>query len=469
MADAPVLGAGGATREGSNPSSRTKPPIKQISNERKIRMLTSYVEESATKKTLEFEVPADDVRHATDKVAKELARKIRLPGFRPGKVPLELVKKRFADELKNEVVEALLNDVVRDAIKEKNLFPLGQPRVADLKFEADAPMTFKVSLDVRPTIALATYKGLKVPHQTTDAAPGEVEAVINRIREQHAAYEPIEDRPATDGDFALVDIHGSYPQGDGKDFSAEKTLIEVGGAQTMPELSSHLRNAPVGISFTFQKTFPEDLQDPEFAGKVVLYSVTFVALKKRTLPEVDDEFARTALTPTEGEPPADASVDLLKQRVAESVKRDKERALKEAKRRAVLDQLLATHTVEAPEPMITSEVDSSLREYARYLSRQGVDLKSQQIDWNDMRKQAEPAATRRVQEYLLLDAVGDAEKVTITDTELDAELKRQAAAGGVSFSELKASLVKNDRLESMREEMRIEKVLQLLLDVAATA
>lgn len=432
-------------------------------------MITSYVEESPTKKSLTVEIPADEVAKETDRSARALAKKVRLPGFRPGKAPVEMIKRRFAEELRGEVLESLIQDAVTAALKEKELVPLGRPRIEDLKFEADAPLSFRVDLEVRPKVDPKDYRGLKVPHDPTEASPEEVDALIARIREGHATFDPIEGRPAADGDFALVDIHGSFPNGDGKDFTAEKVLVEIGGAETMAEMSGNLRNAEPGTTVSFQKDFPADSRDPDFAGKTVLYSVTLVALKQRVLPALDDDFARTALTPREGEPPEGADLAMLRAKATESIGREKEHALHEKKRRAVLDGLLALNPVDAPESMVEAEIDSALREYARHLARQGVDLKTAEVDWNRLRGDAREAAVRRVKEYLLLDAVGEAEGLAVTDTELDAEVRRRAQAAGASFGELKGMLAKADRLETVREELRIEKVLELLVTESTTA
>ncbi|HKC23955.1 MAG TPA: hypothetical protein VKF32_04390 [Thermoanaerobaculia bacterium] len=187
------------------------------------------------------------------------------------------------------------------------------------------------------------------------------------------------------------------------------------------------------------------------------------------LPPLDDELAKLALTPRDGEAPEGADLAMLREKVRESLVREKEQALREKRRRAALDGLLALNPVDAPDSMVDAEVDSALREYARYAARQGVDLKEAQIDWNNLRNEARPAAVRRVKEYLLLDAIGDAEKIEVTDTELDAELKRRAVAMDVTFSQLKAALVKNERLGAVREEIRIEKVLDFLLSEATAA
>jgi trigger factor len=380
-----------------------------------------------------------------------------------------MIRKRFAEEVKGEVLEHLIQASVGEALREKNLVPLGQPKIGNLKFAFEEPLSFRVDLEVRPVVEPKDYRGLKVPAGDAVPTAEEIDTLVGRIREGHAAYEPIEGRAAKDGDFALVDIKGSFPKGDGKDFEADKTMVEVGGDHTMPELSAHVRNAEPGVTVTFQKDWAADVPDKDFAGKTVLYTVHLVALKTRVLPALDDEFARLALTPREGEVPEGANLVMLREKVAESLKREKEQAMRETRRRAVLDGLLALHEVPAPETMVESEVDSALKEYARHLTREGVDLKDARVDWNELRKEARPSAERRVKEYLLLDAIGDKENVTVTDTELDAEMKRRAQAMGLSFGDLKSALVKANRIEGVREELRIDRVLDFLLAEAAVA
>ena len=463
MAYAPDLGSGGATREGSSPSSRTTPKRDDHMN------ITSYVEESPTKRSMSLEIPLEEVREATEKAARNLARQVRLPGFRPGKVPADLVKKRFADDLKSEVLESLLRQSLREAFQEKGIVPVGEPKIDDLKYEADAPLSFKVEVEHRPTVEPKDYRGLKVPTDPVIPSDEEVAAALERIREGRATFEAVEGRPAMDGDFALVDIRGTFPGGDGKDFERPKVLVEIGGDETLPEMSAHLRNAEAGVTVSFQKDFPAEGVDPDFAGKSVLYHVQLHALKKRVLPEWDDELARQVLTPREGEAPEGAGMEMLKAELTKSLLREKEQALKEKRRRAVLDALLALNPVDAPESMITAEIDSSLQQYARFLASQGMDLKEAKMDWNKLREEARPMAVRRVKEYLLLDAIAEAEKLEVSDTELDADLKRRARSMGASFAELKGQLAKNDRLEGIREELRIDKAVELLLTEAVAA
>jgi trigger factor len=432
-------------------------------------MLTSFVDESPTKKVLTFEVPAEDVKAATEKTLRALGKHVRIPGFRPGKAPASILRARYAEEIKGEVLESLIQDAIGETLREKKLVPLGQPKIADLKFELEEPLTFRVDVEVRPPVDPKDYRGLKVPSAPATPSAEDVDRVLERIREGHATYDAVEGRPVKDGDFALVDIKGTFPAGDGQDFEREKVLVEIGGEGTLPELTANLRNAEAGATVTFQKDFAADVSDSEFAGKTVLYNVHLVAIKERVLPALDDELGRLALTPREGEAPEGAGLAMLREKVTESVTKEKEQAAREQKRRAVLDGLLALNEVAAPESMVESEVDSALKEYARHMARQGIDLKEAKIDWNGLRKEARPSAERRVKEYLLLDAIGEKENLSVTDTELDAELKRRAQAMEMSFAELKGALAKAGRLEGVREELRIDRVVDLLVAEAIVA
>ena len=197
-------------------------------------MITSYVDESPTKKVFTFEVPVDDVRRATDRTVKALAKQVRLPGFQPGKVPPEMIKKRFAEEVKGEVLEHLIQAIGRRSAEGEapRAARAAEDRRPEIRVRGAA--FFRVDLEVRPAVEPKDYRGLKVPAGNAVPSDAEIDALIGRIREGHATYEPIEGRAAKDGDFALVDIKGSFRRADGKDFEAEKTIVEVGGEHTMP-------------------------------------------------------------------------------------------------------------------------------------------------------------------------------------------------------------------------------------------
>jgi trigger factor len=430
--------------------------------------ISSFQDVSPTHKTLTFEIPVEEVEREAVKAARQLSKTIQLPGFRPGKAPLDMIRKRFAREMHQEVVEHLIEHAVLDAMKEKHLDPIGEPKVSDVVAEDGKPLTFKLDVEVRPEVNPKDYRGLKVPAETAEVTQEDIEKALTELRQRNATYEPVEDRPVADGDFVLVDIKGTYPEGDGKDFEHDKVLVEIGAEQTMPEITANLRNAEPGMHLTFQKSFAEDEGNAEFSGKTVLYTVVLHAIKKMVLPELDDELARTILSPREGEPLEGATVEMLKTRLSESMLREKQNVMRRKKERALLDGLLALNEVDAPESMIHSQIDSTLREYARMISREGVDLEKANINWQELRDQARPGAERKVKEYLLLDAIASLEKIEVTETEVDAELKGQAAMVGAKWTELKASYRKAERLGEIFEELRLRKVMEFLLSEAIT-
>ncbi len=466
MADAPDLGSGEVTREGSTPFSRTIPQRRKTL----MTTITSYTEVSPTRRSLTLEIPAEMVQHETEHAVRDLARNLRLPGFRPGKVPADLVRRRYSADIRGHVLEHLLENAMVFAIKEKGLDPIGEPKIEDIKLEDGQPFTFRLEVEIRQNFTPKDYRGLKVPYESTEVTSEDVKKALEEMRQSHATYEPVEDRPAMDGDFALVDIEGTFPHGDGKDFKHEKVLIEIGGEQTMPEFSAHLRNAEPGMSTTFQKAFDENQKDSEFAGKVVLYTISLSAIKQKVLPELDDEFARQALSSREtGEPADGATLAKLEETLFRVIGREKERAYRSKKERAVLDGLLALNNeVHAPESMVEAQLSGMIKDYARSLAQQGMDLKEAGIPWERIREETRPLAERKVKEYLLLDAIAKEENITVENSEFDALIRSQARAVGSTPDELKAGLQKSGRIDSMREELKMQKVLELLLAEAVT-
>jgi len=264
-------------------------------------MITSFVDESPTKKSMTVEVPAEEVKRETDRTVRGLANRSGSPAFAPGRC-----RRRSSGSASpsrpREVIEHLVNETVLAALKERGLVPARASKVDDLKFEFEAPLSFKVDLEVRPPVAPKDYLGLKVPAGSTEPSAAEVDAVLERIREGHAAYEPIEGRPpptATSPHRPQGDLPGGKRQGLRGAEDARRARRRADPARALRASQERLP----GTTVSFQKDFPADAPDAEFAGKTVLYSVTLVALKCRTLPPLDEELAKTALTPREGEPP----------------------------------------------------------------------------------------------------------------------------------------------------------------------
>jgi trigger factor len=418
-------------------------------------------EESETRATLDIEVPAEDVERTYGAVARAFAQRAALPGFRRGHVPESLVQQRFAGEIRDEVLERLLPAALSSAIEEKNLSVLGSPRVERVEWNPPGPIRFSAHLDLKPVVDPGEYRGIPVEDAIVEPSDEEVSQVLDRIRESHAEFHPVDGRSAAAGDFAVADVAGRFveilePGQSPRTFRDEKLTLEVGHPDSMAEINDALTGAAPGETRTFRKTFADDFANEEFRGKTLDYEVTLVALKEKRLPALDDDFAR-AVAQAE-------SVDALRETVRANLRQEKESARRRKFRRDILGTILSKTNVSAPEVLVASEVAASLRDYARYLASNGVDPK--EADWEKIREDARPGAERRVREYLVLDAIARREGIAITDTELDAEVKRAAARRGVEPSELRERLSKGDGLEALRDEMRLSRTLDLLISTA---
>jgi trigger factor len=415
-------------------------------------------DESATRTTLEIEIPAEDVEKAYAAVTRSYARRAAIPGFRKGRAPATVVQKRFGDEIKGDVLESLLPDALASAVGERKLSVLGRPHIEDLKWEPPGPIRFSARLDLKPVVDPGEYRGLTVEDERVEPTDEEVERVVERIREAHAEFHPIEGRAAAPGDFAVADIAGSFveilaPGQSPRTFRDEKLMLEVGHADSMPEINEALRDAMPGETRRFRKSFPDEFPNEQFRGKTVDYELTLVALKEKKLPTVDDEFARAV---SEGD-----TVETLREKVRKRLRHEKEADRRRKFRRAILDVLVSRKEIAAPEVLVESETTAALRDYARYLASSGVD--PQKEDWEKLRTEARPGAERRVREYLLLDAIAEREGIEISDAELDVELKRAAAERGVEPAVLREQMAKTGGIDSLRDEMRLSKAVDLLI------
>jgi len=418
-------------------------------------------DESSTRTVLEIEVPAEDVQKAFDAVTRSYVKRAAIPGFRKGKAPESVVAKRFADEIKGDVLEAVLPDALAAAIEERKLSVLGRPHIEDLKWDPPGPMRFAARLDLKPAIDPGDYKGVAVEDVPVEPGDDEVSKVIDRIRESHAEFHPVEGRAAAPGDYAVADIGGSFieilaPGQNPRTFRDEKITLEVGHSDSMPEINEALRGALPGETRRFRKTFEDDFPNDEFRGKTVDYDVTLAALKEKKLPALDDEFARAV---SEGD-----TVETLREKVRARLRHEKESERRRRFRRLILESLVAKKDIPAPEVLVESETTAALRDYARYLAQSGVDPEKE--DWEKLQTEARPGAEKRVREYLLLDAIAEREGIQVSDVELEAEFKRAAAERGVEPAALREQMAKAGGIDALRDEMRLAKAVDLLIGSA---
>jgi trigger factor len=418
----------------------------------------STQEESPTRTTLEIEVPAEEVNRAFDSVTRAFAKRAAIPGFRKGHAPDGIVQKKYSGEIRDEVLERMVSAALGSAIEERKLAVLGRPRIDEVKWEPPGPLRFSARLDVKPSIDVGDFGGIPVEDVRVEPTEEELNRVLDRLREAHAEFHPIEGRAAAPGDYAVADVAGTFvqilePGQEPRTFRDEKLTLEVGHADSMPEINDALRGMAPGGKSRFRKTFPDDFPNEEFRGKTVDYELTLAALKEKRLPPANDELARL-VSPEE-------TLEGLKASIRTRLRLEKEADRRRKFRRAILDVLISRTSVPAPDVLVESETVSALRDYARYLAANDIDPK--EADWEKLRTEAQPGAERRVREYLILDAIARREGIEVTETEIEAEFKRAAARRGADPAALREQMARADGLEALGEELRLSKALDRLI------
>src|SRR5215471_4451978 len=239
---------------------------------KRVRREETRMADATCRRELELEIPAEDVSRATEKVAKELARVARVPGFRPGKAPITLIKRRFADEIKGEVLQTLVPEKVEKAVQEQKLSPISQPQVDKLDFNDGQSLKFRAVFDVLPEFELSTYKGLEIEMPAMDVTEEDVNKALEESRERAAAFAPVEGRAIENGDYAQLKLIGT-PDSGGEPLQADSVLCHIGAEETMAPFNENLRGAKVADHKDFDVAYPADYPDEKLAGKTFHYSV----------------------------------------------------------------------------------------------------------------------------------------------------------------------------------------------------
>jgi trigger factor len=417
------------------------------------------------RKQLTVEVPAPAVEAETQRVVAEYGNRVRIPGFRQGKVPAKLVRQRFAKDIEREVVERLLPRYWHQAQAESSIEPLLPPEVDEVKdLQPGEPLTFTATVETRPHIELRNIKDFELPNPSTDAGTVEVEDTLEDLRKQMAPWVPVE-RPASRGDQVDAEItpisgaHGEAPP----EPRADKISVEIGEPSVWEELSLALSGLSVGQETTFTRRHEHDAPEtPEGTGggeKVVheqTFRVKVDAIKERDLPPLDDELAKKVS-------PDFTTLDQLKEAVTQRHRQNKIEQRNEARHRALLDQLRDRHPFELPQGVVRKEVEGLVQDYAESLARRGVNLDQAKMDWNAVATDMLPLAEKRVHARLLLDAIGDAESVQLTEEEFERALAVVARAQSTSTPALRRALDEDGRLASFRAQLRRDKTIRHLL------
>ncbi|HEX2344902.1 MAG TPA: trigger factor [Vicinamibacterales bacterium] len=416
-------------------------------------MKTEFIEITETQKNLVIEIPGDVVTATIERLTRDYGKAAKIPGFRPGKAPAQVIRKRYREQILHDVVHELVPRAVDEALRERGLEPVDTPNVKDVIVEEGRPLTFTAAFETVPPIDPGEYAAItlrKTPVEVEDAA---VDQALERLRERAARFEPVEDRPVAHGDTVVVDLERTGA--DGQTEKHENVSVEVGAPANPPGFDAELTGLRVGDSRKFTLTYPGDYAIKELAGSSVAYAVAVRAIKRRVVLALDDEFAKD-LGDYE-------SLEALRGRVREDLEHqslhEKDREL----RAEMLRQLASRVGFDAPASLVDREIDRRVEDFVRRLIEQQIDPMRTNINWEEFRdRQREPAA-EAVRGALVLDEVARRENLTVDQAEVTREVERYAERTGRSVEAVHARLEKEGGIARLYTGLRREKAIDFLL------
>jgi trigger factor len=425
---------------------------------------------------VEVEVPADEVSKTFKTITKRYQKQARIPGFRAGKVPESLIKSKFAKELRQEVLEALVSERFRQAIIERKLQPVSEPQLLDLQLNDGEPLRFKAAFEVLPEFDVAGYDSVRVQKPNVELTDEEFDHELSRMLESHATVEPVEEeRPLTEGDWAEIQFRGEIKplaqtvteegvtsaDPAAEPVTGEDVLIEIGGKNTLPAFNDALRGTKVGQELTFEVVYPQDFGERKLAGQTVAYDVTVKAIKKKNFPERDAELAKQL--------GGNETWEEFETQMREHTSRRKREALEAGAKNHMLDELIGKYNFPVPESFVQQRVDARLERGLRALAQQGMKAEDmRKLDFARLRAAQRDEAEREVRASLVVDRIADAEKIEITDEELDREVMMLSIQTREPYETLRERLAKDGGLGRLREELRREKTSSVLYEKLAS-
>ncbi|MGH9863588.1 MAG: trigger factor [Candidatus Acidiferrales bacterium] len=415
------------------------------------------VETNACRRELEVEVPVEEVERETERVTREFAQVARLPGFRPGKAPASLVRQRFWEDIKSEVLRALVPAALESAFREKKLAPIGDPAIAELRFEPKQPLRFKASFEVLPEFELKDYKGLEVEAARLELTEEDLERELEALRERQATYEEVKERQAADGDTVLASLVGmvTAPPEKREPITLDDVQVHLGAESTLADFSQGLRGAGAGEERRFSVTYPDEHPQANLAGRTVAFTARVKAVQRKVLPGLDDEFARRV---------SDAqTLEELRGKVRAHLEEARTQREKELTRQRLLDALLERHDFPVPEVLVERQMNARLERQVRGLLAQGIDPQRVEVDWRRAWRAGRETAVKEARLRLVLERLAAEENIQATEEEVQQEIERLARQSRQTPEAVRTRLTKEGTLASLESAIRSEKVVEFLL------
>jgi trigger factor len=416
------------------------------------------------RREVSIEIPAEQVDKQFAVTLKGYRKQARIPGFRAGKVPESLIRKRFAEQLQRDVVEALLPSVFRAEIEKQGLAPVSQPQITDMQFHEGQPLTFKAEFEVMPEFSIDGYQSVTVDKPDTTLTDEDMDRALTELRESRYTMEPLpENHALVDGDFAQITFEGffdgSEPVEAGTerkaDLNGRNAMIELGGKDTVEAFTEALRGTTPGQQLTLEVSYPADFAEKKLAGKNVKYEISVNAAKQRVVPELNDDLAKE-LGDYE-------DLEAFKASFREHIAGRKKRQLEGDAREKLIRAMTEKFTFPVPESMVQQQIDARLERGLRALAQQGMSPDDmRKLDFDRLREGQREGATHEVRAALVMDKIADAERVEVEDSELDRELEVASMETREPVEAIRKRLTEDGSLAKIREQIRREKAATLL-------
>ena len=407
------------------------------------------------KRSLEVEIPVEEVEKARQRVAESIRQRVRLPGFRPGKAPANMIESRYASDIRHEVLEQLLPQAFRARVEKEELHVVGQPNITDLRYERGEPIRFKADFEVAPEFEIADYRGLPVKYEEPVVSDEDVANRLEETRERRAEYVNLDPRPIEDKDYVVVLLKSL--SGLAQPIEQDST-IEVGGGDTFPSFTEALLGANPGDTKEAEVVYPEDYGEPRLAGKAVRFALTPKVIQKKELPALDDEFARDL-----GDY---QTMEELRDAIRKSIFHEKQHAAQQAAKEALIDRLVEANDFPIPETYVNRQIENQLSMQLRQVTGREVDLSKLNLDWAKVKEKQREPAVRSVKASLLLEKISDKEGIKATRDEVDREVQRIAQQEREPIPVTRARLDKDGTLGRIASHIQTEKTLQFLFEQA---
>ena len=416
-----------------------------------VALKVEFFEETSVRKALSFEIEAEAVEQEIEARARAYARRVKLPGFRPGKIPPAVIKQRLRGEVLSDVAESIVNKVVFEELTGRGLRPLAPPKVQDLKIDENRPMTFRAVFETLPIVELPEYKGLPATRRRAEVTEEQVNAELDRLREENARFDPVEGRPTRRGDFVVADM-AWRPHG-GKGGRDENALTEVGASDNHEDLNKTLEGIWAGTTREVEITYPQDFGAKSVAGETVRYVIHVKAIKEKVVPAADDEFAKDL---------AFDSLEALRADIAARLRAADERRVDRELKSGLIAELVKRSSFEVPEVLVERQMSARTEQAARGLALQGIDPAQVRVNWRDYRETQREESVAAAKAGILLDEIARREGIEAEDTEVDAELERIAQRMKQPREKVRVMMEKENELGGLRLRIREEKTLDLL-------